>query len=149
MLEIDGNDDNEVREEIDSSLTIESDMTRVTLTTSDVARLQVAYKDTDDLFSFDFDIRYYSDFDNPVKQVSGPYIWSPSPTEFDSKPFCKIEEATVVASSGSRNQFLVTYSSLDSGAPNRTLNKAGWALFLPSVILLCIHLFKTLSEKRE
>jgi hypothetical protein len=144
MLEIDGEEGNEAREEINSSLIIESDMARATLTTSDVARLQVEYLDTDDLYSFDFDIRYYSDIDDPLKQVSGPYIWSPNPTEFDSKPFCKIEDAVVVASSGTRNQFLVTYSSLDAGPPKRTMNKVGWFLFLPSVTLLVIHVYKTM-----
>lgn len=52
-------------------------MARATLTTGDVARIQVQYLDTDDLYSFDFDIRYYKGFDDVFKQVSGPYIWSP------------------------------------------------------------------------
>jgi hypothetical protein len=58
-------------------------------------------------------------------------------------------DAKVVTSSGSRNQFLITYSSLAEGPPIRTLNKAGWALFVPSVILLLIHVQKTLKERKK
>lgn len=60
-------------------------------------------KETDEIRMFDFDIRYYTDYDDPFKQVSGAYIFRPDPNNFDSKPYCNIEEAIVVASSGSRN----------------------------------------------
>jgi hypothetical protein len=46
ILELNGDSTNEL-EAIDSSMTIESGMTRVKLTTDDIARFEILYKDTD------------------------------------------------------------------------------------------------------
>jgi len=142
---------NDILEEVDPGLAIESTAARVTLSADkpgNVARFEIEDKETREVRTFDFDIRYYTDFDDPFRQVSGAYIFRPSPGEHDSKPFCQIEDAIVVPSSGTRNQFLITYVGLEEGPPSRTLNKAGWGIFIPSVLLLVLLVGKTCRERK-